>query len=70
MSSTIEQQLLDLNGPLMTVAATASLLGLTERGMMNAIYRRTPFGVAVAQAQVRIGRRVLFRTSDIAKLVS
>lgn len=68
--SSIEQQLLDLNGPLMTAAATAALFGYTERGMQNAIYRQTPFGVAVAQAQVKIGRRVLFRTSDIARLVS
>lgn len=67
---TLEQNLLDQHGPLMSARSTAELFGCTQGGLLNAIYRATPFGLEVARARVKIGRRVLFRTSDIARLVS
>lgn len=65
----LEQQLLEMHGPLMSAHTTAQLLGCTSGGLLNAIYRATPFGVEIARARVKIGRKVLFRTTDIARIL-
>lgn len=66
----IEQQLLAMHGPIMNVESTAALLDFTPGGLLNALHGKTPLGLQLARAKTKIGKRVLFRTSDIARMLS
>ena len=66
----LEQQLLAEHGPIMNVESTAKLLDYTPGGLLNTLHGKTPLGLKLAKAKAKIGKRVLFRTSDIARMLS
>lgn len=66
----LEQQLLAEHGPIMNVEATAKLLDYTPGGLLNALHGKSALGIQLAKAKTKIGKRVLFRTSDIARMLS
>mgnify|MGYP003607208477 CR=1 FL=1 len=66
----LEQQLLAEHGPIMNDESTAKLLDYTPGGLLNAIHGNTPLGKRLAKAKTKIGKRVLFRTSDLARMLS
>ena len=67
---TTETHLLEKHGPLMTLDALAHLLDRSVGGIRLGLRtNNAPWQVHLNRARLRVGRRVYFRTVDVAKLV-
>jgi len=67
---TMEDALLDRFGPLLRIGQLAALLDRSPDGLRNSL--RLPAGEAMQrlkEARVKVGRRVYFRTSEVAKVL-
>lgn len=56
-------------GPLLSFAQVAELLHRSPNGLRITLYRSGSLPDRLRECRVRIGRRVLFRAADVARLV-
>jgi len=68
-TETTEQFLLLKYGPLLTLAQAAEFLDRSAEGLRISIRGQTEFAKKMRAAQRRLGRRVYFKTNEVAKLV-
>tara|TARA_R110000850_G_scaffold2760_9_gene12948 strand:- start:1863 stop:2111 length:249 start_codon:yes stop_codon:yes gene_type:complete len=66
----LEESLVEKYGPLLTMAQLAELLHRSPDGLRIALQSRQPYTEKINQARLKIGRRVYFRASQIADLLS
>lgn len=66
---TTETHLLEKHGPLMTLDALAALLDRSVGGIRLGLRTDAPWATQLKQARRKVGRRVYFRTSLVARLV-
>lgn len=62
----IEQQLLDRYGPLLTLDQLAEVLHRSPKGLSFTLARPGTLSDQINGARIKLGRRVYFRTSEIA----
>ncbi|WP_166366030.1 DNA-binding protein [Pseudomonas akapageensis] len=67
---TLEQQILERFGPLLTLAQLAELLHRSPQGLSFTLSRPGSFAEKINIARIKLGRRVYFRASDIAAALS
>lgn len=68
-SKRTERLLFEQYGPLLTLHQTAELFHRTVDGLRVSLGRDTEFSNQLRPARRKIGRRVYFRTSVIARLI-
>ncbi len=68
-SKNTERLLFEEYGPLLTLRQTAELFHRTVDGLRVSLGRDTEFSNLLNPAKRKIGRRVYFRTSVIARLI-
>ena len=56
-------------GPLITLAQLAQILDRSADGMRMTLREASPYAMQLNMAKVRIGRRIYFRTPDVAQLL-
>lgn len=66
---TTEIHLLEKHGPLMTLDALAHLLDRSVGGIRLGLRTNAPWALQLNRARRKVGKRVYFRTVDVAKLV-
>ncbi|WP_348271693.1 hypothetical protein [Bordetella genomosp. 12] len=71
MNNAHSQQALESNlhqkyGPLLSLQQLAELLHRSADGLRVALRTSQPYALRICEARVKIGRRVYFRTTDIA----
>lgn len=66
----IEQQLIERYGPLVTIHQLAELLHRSPAGLAYTLSQSSPFAESVNTARIKLGRRVYFRASDLAKALT
>lgn len=66
----IERSLIDKYGPLISLVQLAELLHRSPNGLRVAMNQSNGYGHEIRSARVRIGRRVYFRTPQIAELIA
>jgi len=59
----------DRYGPLLTLAQLAQMLNRSTDGMRMALRERSAYAERLNAAKIRIGRRIYFRTPDVANLL-
>jgi hypothetical protein len=59
----------DRYGPLLTLAQLAQMLNRSTDGMRMALRESSPYAKQLNAAKVRIGRRIYFRTPDVAQIL-
>lgn len=64
--NTIEQSLVNLYGPLLSLVQLADLLHRSPDGLRIALSGTQPYALHINEARIKIGRRVYFRTGSIA----
>lgn len=65
-----EQDFLNRFGPLISQKQLAELLGMSVRGFTTFIWRKSNLAKGIYECRVKIGRRVLYRTVEIAGLLA
>lgn len=68
--SKFEQDFLNRFGPLVSQSQLADLLGMTARGLSTFLWRKTELAKGICECRVKVGRRVLYRTVEIAGLLA
>lgn len=63
---TLATSMFDRYGPLLTLAQLSQMLNRSNDGMRMALREASPYAVRLNAAKVRIGRRIYFRTVDVA----
>lgn len=63
---TLATSMFNRYGPLLTLAQLAQMLNRSTDGMRMALRETSPYAEQLNAAKVRIGRRIYFRTSDVA----
>jgi hypothetical protein len=66
----IEEVLTDQYGPLMSVAHLAKVLDRSEEGLRISLRSDSSWSKAINAAKLKLGRRVYFRTAEVAKVLS
>jgi hypothetical protein len=66
----LETNLNQMYGPLLSLPQLAELLHRSPDGLRVALRTSQPYALQIRQARVKIGRRVYFRTADIASYLS
>ncbi len=66
---TLASSMFDRYGPLLTLAQLAQMLNRSTDGMRMALREASPYAERLNAAKVRIGRRIYFRTPDVAQLL-
>ncbi|CAK7040036.1 MAG: hypothetical protein KER_01647 [Kerstersia gyiorum] len=66
----LEDNLNQMYGPLLSLPQLAELLHRSPNGLRVALRTSQPYALHLQQARVKIGRRVYFRTADIANYLS
>ncbi|MCX7562823.1 DNA-binding protein [Xanthomonadaceae bacterium XH05] len=66
---TLASSMFDRYGPLLTLAQLAQMLNRSTDGMRMALREASPYVERLNAAKVRIGRRIYFRTPDVAQLL-
>ena len=56
-------------GPLLTLAQLAQMLNRSTDGMRMALRETSSYAERLNAAKVRIGRRIYFRTPDVANIL-
>lgn len=56
-------------GPLLTLTQLAEILNRSTDGMRMALREASPYATRINAAKVRIGRRIYFRTPEIAQVL-
>lgn len=66
----IEDTLLQRFGPLLSVVQLAAVLHRSPDGLRVSLRTDTVWAARINQARIKIGRRVYFRTSQVADVLS
>lgn len=66
----IEDALTKEYGPLLSVAQLAKVLDRSTEGLRISLRTDSDWSRAINAARLKLGRRVYFRTTDIAKVLS
>lgn len=66
---TLEQQLLDRFGPLLTLNQLAELLHRSPKGLTLTLSKKGQFASQINSTKIRFGRRLYFRAGEIATLL-
>lgn len=69
MSITTEY-MLDTYGPLLTLPQLAKLFGRSADGVRLSLLHDGEFARQIKPSRIKLGRRVYFRTEDVAKIIS
>lgn len=69
-AQTLKDNLNQMYGPLLSLPQLAELLHRSPNGLRVALRTSQPYALQLQQARVKIGRRVYFRTADIANYLS
>lgn len=64
-----EQALIELYGPLLTLEQLAELFYRSPQGLRLTLSGNSPFAQRIRPARRKLGRRVYYRTIDIAKVI-
>lgn len=67
---TIEDTLLQRFGPLLSVAQLALVLDRSPEGLRISLRATSEWVTEINKARLKIGRRVYFRTSQVAEVLS
>jgi hypothetical protein len=67
---TIEQTLTEKYGPLLSLVQLAKVLDRSPEGLRISLRTSSDWSMRVNMARLRIGRRVYFRTEQIAQFLS
>jgi hypothetical protein len=67
--TSLSQSMFDRYGPLLTLAQLARMLNRSADGMRMALRESSPYAKRLNAAKVRIGRRIYFRTPDVAQIL-
>jgi len=67
--TSLSQSMFDRYGPLLTLAQLAQMLNRSADGMRMALRESSPYAKQLNAAKVRIGRRIYFRTPDVAQIL-
>lgn len=67
---TIEDTLLQRFGPLLSIAQLATVLDRSPDGLRISLRTTSAWTTRINKARLKIGRRVYFRTSQIAEVLS
>lgn len=67
---TIEKLLIERFGPLLTPRELAQVLSRSANGLRLSLRQPSPWAQRVNRTRIRLGRRVYFRTSEIASILS
>lgn len=67
---TIEQTLTDKYGPLLSLVQLATILDRSPEGLRISLRTTSDWSERINTARLRIGRRVYFRTEQIAQFLS
>ncbi len=67
---TIEDTLLQRFGPLLSIAQLATVLDRSPDGLRISLRATNEWAQLINKARLKIGRRVYFRTSQIAEVLS
>jgi hypothetical protein len=67
---TIEQTLTDKYGPLLSITQLATVLDRSPEGLRISLRTSSDWSARINTARLRIGRRVYFRTEQIAQYLS
>lgn len=65
---TIEETLLKNYGPLLSIGQLAEILDRSPEGLRISLRTAHPWSDRINKTRLKIGRRVYFRTSEIAEL--
>ncbi|KES23867.1 hypothetical protein [Pseudomonas sp. AAC] len=66
----LEQHLLETYGPLLTLEQLAQLLHRSPGGLRFSLTTQSAFARQINATKVRLGRRVYFRTCDMATIMA
>ncbi len=66
----IEENLLERFGPLLSLPQLATILDRSPDGLRISLRTQNPWTLPINRARLKIGRRVYFRTSQIAEVLS
>lgn len=67
---TIEETLLNRYGPLLSISQLASVLDRSPEGLRISLRTASEWSEKINSTRLKIGRRVYFRTSQIAQLLA
>jgi hypothetical protein len=67
---TIEETLLQQYGPLLSISQLASVLDRSPEGLRISLRRANDWTLQLNTARLKVGRRVYFRTSQVASMLS
>ncbi|HHH9539692.1 TPA: hypothetical protein ACP327_002861 [Pseudomonas aeruginosa] len=65
-----EQDFLNRFGPLISQKQLADLLGMSVRALGTFLWRKTELAKSIRECRVKVGRRVLYRTVEVAGLLA
>nr|WP_150622851.1 DNA-binding protein [Pandoraea horticolens] len=65
----IEEVLMNQYGPLLSLAHLAKILDRSADGLRQGLYVESDWSSRINAAKLRVGKRVYFRTSDIARFL-
>lgn len=68
-SSPTQAYLLEKHGPMMTLDALAALLDRSVGGVRLGLRTNVPWAEQLKKARKKVGKRVYFRTVDVARFV-
>lgn len=68
--TTIEETLIREYGPLMSVVQLAKILDRSTEGLRICLRSETKWSQAINATKLKVGRRVYFRTAEIAKYLA
>lgn len=67
---TIEETLLKGFGPLLSISQLANILDRSPEGLRISLRNSSEWATRINKTRLKIGRRVYFRTSEIAEVLS
>lgn len=67
---TFEEKFMESAGPLLTIAQLAKILNRSPEGFRISLQSSRPWVQRIKATRVRVGRRVYFRTSEVAAILS
>jgi len=69
VSTDLASSMFDKYGPLITLGQLAQMLDRSADGVRMTLREASPYAEQLNLAKVRIGRRIYFRTPDVAQLL-
>lgn len=67
---TIEKILIETYGALLSIAQLARILDRSKEGLRISLRSDTAWAAKINSAKLKLGRRVYFKTTDIAQILS